>query len=65
MTCSHHYLLGQPKGGLVIGVCKHCKAIKEHRPSAESFREAGHPQEYAAIRDVLQEKRAQTMPWED
>jgi len=29
-TCRHHWLLGEPQGGVVPGACKLCGALREY-----------------------------------
>ena len=29
-SCRHHWLLSEPKRGVIRGVCKHCRAVREY-----------------------------------
>jgi hypothetical protein len=30
VTCRHHWLLSEPKRGVIHGVCKHCRATRDY-----------------------------------
>ena len=35
-SCRHHWLLSEPKRGVIHGVCKHCRAIKDYPARLET-----------------------------
>ena len=35
-ACVHHWLLGEPAGGMVVGRCKRCDATRVYPASPES-----------------------------
>jgi hypothetical protein len=30
VSCRHHWLLSEPKRGVIHGVCKHCRATRDY-----------------------------------
>ena len=37
VTCRHHWLLSEPKRGVIHGVCKHCRATRNYPAGLESM----------------------------
>lgn len=35
-SCRHHWLLSEPKRGVIHGVCKHCRAIRDYPARLET-----------------------------
>ena len=35
-SCRHHWLLSEPKRGVIRGVCKHCRATRDYPAWLES-----------------------------
>ena len=35
VTCRHHWLLSEPKRGVIHGVCKHCRATRNYPAGLE------------------------------
>jgi hypothetical protein len=35
-SCRHHWLLSEPKSGVIHGVCKHCRARKDYPARLEA-----------------------------
>jgi hypothetical protein len=35
-SCRHHWLLSEPKRGVIHGVCKHCRATKDYPAGLET-----------------------------
>jgi hypothetical protein len=36
VSCRHHWLLSEPKRGVIHGVCKHCRATRDYPAWLES-----------------------------
>ena len=36
VSCRHHWLLSEPKSGVIHGVCKHCRATRNYPARLES-----------------------------
>jgi len=36
VSCRHHWLLSEPKRGVIRGVCKHCRATRDYPDRLES-----------------------------
>jgi hypothetical protein len=36
VSCRHHWLLSEPKRGVIRGVCKHCRATREYPARLET-----------------------------
>jgi len=37
VSCRHHWLLSEPKRGVIHGVCKHCRAKRDYPAGLESI----------------------------
>jgi hypothetical protein len=35
VSCRHHWLLSEPKRGVIHGVCKHCRATRDYPAGLE------------------------------
>ena len=37
VSCRHHWLLSEPRRGVIHGVCKHCRATRDYPAGLESI----------------------------
>lgn len=57
-ACVHHWVLGDPTSGLVVGRCKRCNATRAYPASPESTDRFDDYRELTATSDYLQGKRS-------
>ena len=57
-TCVHHWLLGEPASGRVVGRCKRCGATKAYPASPDSTDRFDDYRELTATSSYLEAKRS-------